>query len=53
MKHNSSTMELKKPETLQEMSQSKLDYWLMKNIKIMEELTVEEQSSWFEVDTPG
>lgn len=40
-------------ETLQDMSQSKLDYWLMKNIKIMEELSVEEQSSWFEVDTPG
>ena len=29
-------------ETLQDMSQSKLDYWLMKNIKIMEELSVEE-----------
>lgn len=50
---DTSTTELQKKETLQEMSQSKLDYWLMKNIKIMEELTVEEQSSWFEIDTPG
>ena len=47
------TIDSKQKVSLQEMSQSKLDYWLMKNIKIMEELTVEEQSSWFEIDTPG
>lgn len=40
-------------ESLQEMSQSKLDYWLMRNIKIMEELTIEEPSSWLESDFPG
>lgn len=53
MIQDTSTVEFEKKETLQEISQSKLDYWLMKNIKIMEELSIEEQSSWFEIDTPG
>jgi hypothetical protein len=53
MSQDAFTLEFEKKESLQEMSQSKLDYWLMKNIKIMEELSVEEQSSWMEADTPG
>lgn len=34
-------------------SERELDYWLLKNTNLMEKLTIEEPSCWFELDTPG
>lgn len=36
-----------------EINPKKLNAWLLENMRIMEELTVVESSSWREVDTPG
>ena len=36
-----------------EIGSKKLNSWLIENMKIMEELTIAESSSWREIDTPG
>lgn len=34
-------------------SDNELDFWLMENMKIMEQLTIQEPSSWSEQDWGG
>ena len=31
----------------------KLNYWLLKNMEIMNQISINEPVSWLEVDTPG